>query len=175
MADALPVVPHMAGELYLWIWWLSDIQGGQIDIGGDVGRVELFVDERLAFRAPQETKVSAVLTGERASDSVESRAAVWGGKVLQEVRLRIVRDDRQFLVTLKGPEVHLTGLKLPQALKDSQEEAIYDRMFLYEELCFVVGGLLRDFAQLRTSSAWEADVVPRIKAWVGERPLGGEE
>ena len=57
-ADRLPVVPHITGEFYTWLWWASEQQRAVFDLPEPVGRVELWVDERLAFRNPEDTKVS---------------------------------------------------------------------------------------------------------------------
>ncbi|MFK7930569.1 MAG: hypothetical protein AB8H79_20455 [Myxococcota bacterium] len=173
-AEATPVLPHLAPEFYLWLWWRSETGGGSFDLGEEAGRIDLWIDDRLAFRIPGDKKVTAVLTGENPSESLEAKAALYGGKVLNEVRLRIKRDDRDFVVTLKGPELHMTRISLPQALQDSPEEAIYDRLFLYDELWFVIGSLFQTFTDERLSDAWAEDTVPALRAWVeGEAAQAG--
>lgn len=163
MSDQLPV-SHVASEFYGWLWWASERNEARFDLP-DIGRIELWVDERLAFRSPDPNeKVSAVMTGMNPSAFLESRAALAGGKVLQDLRVAIRRDDREFSVTLKGPAMEFQGMKLPQAV--SGDEAIYDRMFLYEELAFLVAGLFGQFAVERTSPGWHADVLPAIVKWV---------
>lgn len=169
--DVTPVVPHLAPEFYTWLWWRSEQSGGSFDVDeGDakqaVGRIELWVDDRLAFRIPGDKKVSAVLTGDNPAESLEAKAALFGGKVLHEVRLRLKREDREFAVTLKGPEMHLTRISLPQALKDSEEEAIYDRLFLYDELVFIIQGLFQAFSAERLSEAWTRTTAPALREWV---------
>ena len=163
MSEQLPV-SHVASEFYAWLWWASERNECRFDLA-EIGRVDVWVDERLAFRSPDPNeKVSAVMTGMNPSAFLESRAALAGGKVLQDLRLAIRRDDREFSVTLKGPAMEFQGAKLPQAV--SGDEAIYDRMFLYEELAFLVAGLFADFAAVRTSPRWQQDVLPAIQAWV---------
>ena len=115
--DGLPVLPHIAGEFYVWLWWASEIQSAQFHLDDPVGIIDLWVDERLAFRIVGETKVTAVMTGEASSTSLEARAALAGGKILQEIRIFLRRDDREFSVTLKGPEMHSTAVKLPNSLR----------------------------------------------------------
>lgn len=164
-AEPLPVLPHLASEFYLWLWWRSETQGSVFDLPDPVGRIECWVDERLAFRAPEQDKVTAVLTGERAADSLEARAALYGGKVVHEVRLQIRRDEREFVATLKGPDMRLSQLKLPAALQDNPEEAILDRVFLFDELSLVLQGLLRAFADARLEPSWTSEVLPSIRGW----------
>ena len=39
----------------VWLWWSSEERDGLFSLGGDIGDVEVWIDERLAFRAPAET------------------------------------------------------------------------------------------------------------------------
>jgi hypothetical protein len=165
-SDALPLLPHLTSEFYVWLWWASEAQESLFSIAGDVGPVELWVDERLAFRTPNTTKVVAVMTGESPSTSLEARAALAGGKVLQDIRLGIRRDDREFFVTLKGAGIDLQALKLPQVMSETPDEAVFDRMFLYDELCFILRGLFQVFSELRASGEWTSQVLPEIHRWV---------
>lgn len=169
--EATPVPAHLAGELYLWLWWASEQQQARFDLPQPVGQVHAWVDDRLAFRRPDDTKVTAVMTGENPASSLEARAALAGGKVLQELRVGIRRDDREFSVTLKGPGIFLGGLKVPQVLSEEAAEAVVDRMFLIEEAQVVIDGLIQAFAKVRGSSAWSREVLPSIQAWLGSPPV----
>jgi hypothetical protein len=168
--EATPVIPHLSSEFYLWLWWTSENNGGSFDLGEDAGHIDLWVDDRLAFRIPGDRKVTAVLTGDNPAEALEAKAALYGGKVLHEVRIRIKRDDREFVVTLKGPEMHVTRASLPQALQDSEDEAIYDRLFLYDELVFLLGALFRAFGEARVADAWRSEMLPALRAWVEGGP-----
>jgi len=165
--DGLPVLPHLAGEFYAWLWWASEVQGAVFVLADPVGQIELWVDERLAFRNADDTKVTAVMTGEAPSTSLEARAALAGGKVLNELRVGLRRDDREFTVTLKGPAMHLSGAKLPQVVSEGIDEVLYDRMFLYGELSMVLAALYKHFADKRVSSEWDAEVLPGLRRWIG--------
>jgi hypothetical protein len=164
--DASPLLPHLTSEFYAWLWWASEAQESVFTLGGDIGEVEVWVDERLAFRSPNTSKVVAVMTGESPSTSLEARAALAGGKVLQDIRLGIRRDDREFFVTLKGTGMDLQSLKLPQVMSETPDEAVFDRMFLYDELYFVLRGLFREFAGVRSSGTWNGEVLPQMRRWV---------
>lgn len=164
--DGLPIPPHLAGEFYAWLWWRSEQDGAVFDLPEPVGRVDLWVDARLAFRNPDDTRVSAVMTGENPAATLEARAALAGGKVLQELRFGMRRDDREYFATLKGPAMHLQGLKIPQVVTEGGEEVLYERMHLYEEVCFVLAALFRAFGEERASAAWESDTVPALRAWI---------
>ena len=163
--DGLPCPPHLASEFYVWLWWESERSGAHFDLGDPMGSIEVWVDERLVFRHPGETKVTAVLTGDDASTTLESRAALAGGKVLEEIRLRIRRDEREYAVSLKGATVAIQRARLPPSGTDADESPLYDRMFHYEELEKIVAALFRNFSELRCSADWEGDILRKLKAW----------
>ena len=163
--DGLPILPHHAGEFYVWLWWATEERQTTFDLGGEVGRFDLWVDDRLAFRHPSETKVTAVMTGEAPASTMESRAALAGGKMLHELRLHLRRDDRDFTFTLKGPGIDVAQAKLPQVVAGS-DEAIYDRLHLYDEIGYIVGALFREYVAQRTGDAWESEVLPAMRSWV---------
>lgn len=167
--EGLPILQHQAGEFYAWLWWTTEGAGSHMDLGDPVGVVDLWVDERMAFRNPAETKVTAVMTGDNPGDTMEARAALAGGKVLQDLRLHLRRDDRDFTFTLKGAAMDLAQAKLPQAVAGG-DEAIYDRTFLYDELTLVLAALLRKFARARVDAAWDSETLPAIRAWVQALP-----
>lgn len=163
--DGTPSPPHLASEFYTWLWHRSDVNDQRIELGNGLGEVEFFIDERVAFRNPNDTKVSVVITGENPAGALEAKAALLGGKVLHEIRLVVRRDDREFSVTLSGPEVLFKRLRLPQNVDGGGEEALYDRMFLHEELEAVVRGLWRLFVADRTDGRRWASLREEIASW----------
>lgn len=170
--EATPIPAHLGSELLLWLWWTSERLEGRFDLPAPAGTVDLWVDDRLAFRPPGDTKVTAVLTGENPAHTLEARAALAGGKVVQDLRIGLRRDDREFSVTLRGAGLDLVGLKLPQVLSESPDEAVVDRMFLYEEVVLVVAGIVERFAEARAAASWSRETVPAIRAWLRGREAG---
>ena len=73
MSEATPIPAHLAGELYLWLWFASEQQQGVFELPDPVGRITLWVDARLAFRRPEDNKPTSVMTGENPSASLEAR------------------------------------------------------------------------------------------------------
>ena len=140
VADPRGGVDFLGPEFLTWLWWRSEQTGGRFDLPAPAGTVDVWVDDRLAFRQPSDTKITAVMTGENPAHTLEARAALAGGKVVQDLRLGVRRDEREFHVTLRSPSLDVGGLKMPQVLSETPEEAVTDRMFLYEEVVLVVAG-----------------------------------
>lgn len=172
--DNASIPPHIAGEFYLWLWFKSDMGPGTLEVP-DAAPLQFWVDDRIAFRAIGEDKVCAVLTGDNPGTTLESRAAVRGGKVLRDIRLALKREEREYFVTLRGPRVELAAAKLPGLMKaEDDAEALYERMFLYQDLQWMIAALFRRFAEERTSPDWRDRTLPDMRAWLAG-PIGTRE
>jgi hypothetical protein len=165
-SDGTPAFPHLSLEFYLWLWYASEREGGSFWLGDELGRIDAWIDDRLAFRSPDEDKVRAVMTGENAAASLEARAALAGGKVVSDLRLHLRREEREYSVVLKGSHLDLQGAKLPAHQKGGEDELLYERMFLYEDLWFCVGALYRVFAAERVKPDWNKTTLTAMRAWV---------
>jgi hypothetical protein len=167
--------PHVASEFFLWLWYRSETGQGRVDLG-ESGSVEFWVDDRISFRAVGEEKVSAVMTGENPSLTPEAHAALAGGKVIRDVRLALRREDREYAVTLKAPRIEIAGAKLPALVKSGDEaEILYERMFLYEELHFILAGLCRSFADDRCAPDWRARGLQDLRRWAAAGGMGNDD
>lgn len=168
--------PHIAADFYLWVWWRSEMQGGHFTLE-DGTAVEVYLDDRLALRDTGEERPTTLLTGDSPGTTPEARAAVLGGKVPKELRLLVRREDREYHVTLRGERIGISGAKLPTQVKTGEvAEILYDRMFVYEELHWLVSCLLRQYAAARVAPDWRANVVPAMREWLSPldaEPAGG--
>ncbi|MSQ02343.1 MAG: hypothetical protein EXR71_10715 [Myxococcales bacterium] len=163
---------HVSADFYLWLWFKSESLGGHFSIE-DGTALEVYVDDRLALRDAGEERPTTLLTGDSPGTTPEARAAVLGGKVPKEIRFLMRREDREYHVTLRGERVGIAGAKLPTQVKTGEvAEILYDRMFVYEELHWLVSCLLRQFAAERASAAWRLTVVPQMRAWLGALDAG---
>lgn len=163
---------HIASDFYLWLWYRSETGQGRVapempaDSQEDPQLIEFWVQDRIAFRVVGENKVSAVVTGDHPSGAPEARAALAGGKVLRDLRLAFRREDREYSVLLKGAGVEVGAAKIPGLVKTGDPaEILYERMFLYEELHWVIQALFRAYSAERTSDAWEERILPNMRRW----------
>jgi hypothetical protein len=178
--DMIGVIPHLSSEFMLWLWWASDINGSlynfevfeeeeqSVSLDDDLDSIEIWLDDRITMRHADDTRVSNVMTGDTIASAPEAKVAIAGGKVVQEIRMGMRRDDREFVFGLKGGELALHGVRLPMVVSDGFEEVIYDRFALLTELETVLAKLFNDFARLRTSERWNGEIVPNIRSWLDD-------
>lgn len=161
LSAAGPVVASM--EFLTWFWWHSEENGmwrlGELEIDG-------WVDGRVALASPASLRDKAVLSGDSPSVAPEARAALSGGKATIELMFGVRSEEREFLMTLKGPHLDMFNVRFPTVMEDHDDAAIYDRMYLYEEAFRLICLLFEEFARLRVSRAWDAEIVPTMKEWI---------
>lgn len=163
---------HVASDFYLYLWYRSQVGRGSFEVSEGV-TADFWVLDKLSFRVLGEDRSSATMSGENPAASLESKAAIKGGKVVKDIRLGLRREDREYEVTLRGGNAEFTALKLPGLVKGDVVEMIYERMFLIEEATFIVEALFRHFAQVR-SGDWEL-VLGNIRDWIKGEADGSEE
>lgn len=176
MSDgATPALPHLTAEFFVWLWYASERDGGTMNLG-EAGVCDVWVEERLSFRTPEEDKPRAVMTGENTSVAPEAKAALASGKVVRDIQLHLRRGDHEYTVTLRGVHLDVAGLKLPPHAPDGEGELLFERMYLYEDVWYILQNLYRRFAGERVAEGWYTDTLPAIRAWVGganANPSGG--
>jgi hypothetical protein len=164
----MSALPHLASDFFAWLWYTTESSGGHLEIDGR--EVQIWVDDRIAFRSPSEEATRSVLTGADAPRGAEARAALGGGKVIREFRLRIAWEGREYGVTLVAPSLDMRGLVLPPVAEDVGDGAdvLYARMASIEQLWAALGALYERFARVRTSNAWAGEVIPGVQGWLSE-------
>ncbi|MBM75460.1 MAG: hypothetical protein CMK59_08655 [Proteobacteria bacterium] len=173
------VAPQLSTDFFVWLWFSSERGKGIVELEeadqpADGGRISIdyFVDDRLVFCNPDAESMKAVITGENTAGALEAKAALSAGKVIQEIRLHMTVDEVEYGVTLKGPFLDLSGLKLPSLSLDGDaggddRGTLLIRMSQYEEVWGYIGTLYRHFAKIRTGPDWQ-DQYAQIKKWLSE-------
>lgn len=163
-----PALPHLSVEFFVWIWFASERDGGTMALPENIGVIDVWVENRLSFRGLAEEKARAVVTGENASSSLEARAALAAGKVVKDIQLHLRREEREYSVTLRGVNLDISA-KLPPHSGEGEDGLLYERMYLYEDLWFILEGLYQRFALERTHPSWGA-TLGAIRGWVSGGP-----
>jgi hypothetical protein len=134
-------------SFYAWIWHNAETGNGSYGPPNHV--VKAWVDSRIAFRRPVEEKATTVVTGDNPADAVTARAAIANRMVVQDVRIGLQHDDRDYFVTLCGPQMQLKAIQGPLILSEESEHEghanMFDRIFLLNELNDMVVSMLDAF------------------------------
>jgi hypothetical protein len=109
--DLLTKIQHtqfLGREFLTWLWYRSDKNDGLFDRDGE--QIEIWFDAKLVLEAQADIKEQNVIKSETPTETDEARASLLNGKQVKEARLRVISDQKQWTVTVKGDDLALSGL-----------------------------------------------------------------
>lgn len=162
--DRVEASRFLGRDFLLWLWFESERQEGLFEVPG-FGTCEVWLEEQLTLEAPGQVTAQSALKGTAPSGTPEAKEALRQGKLPTKAKIRITQGPQSWLFAFAADAFSLSGVKLPAVLKEEDDERFYERMHLIEELEGMVGGLYETFVRARTSAAWEAEWLPRVRAW----------
>jgi hypothetical protein len=151
-------------EFLTWLWYRSEKSEGLFERDGE--QIEVWFDAKLVLEAQGDIKEQNVVKSENPTETEEARTSLQTGKQVTEARLRVISDQKQWTVTVKGEDLGLSGMKLPALLAREDEEQLYERFYLMEELEDLLEALYRDFIGVRLNDEAWAQEIASIRTWV---------
>lgn len=151
-------------EFLTWLWYRSEQQEGIFQIGDRA--VEVWFDARLTLETPGEIKEQNVIVCESPTEADEARASLLAGKQATAARLRIVSDQKQWTCNFKAEDISLSTLKLPALLSREDEDQLYERFYLLEEVQDILDDLFKTFVEIRIEDDTWREEVGAMRAWV---------
>lgn len=151
---------------FAWLWGL--LQSGEDMVGLPDGTQALFslVDE-VRFASTQADHDEVVVRIEDPTGSDEARAAAHANRCPTSVRLFLRREDREYTMSLSGPSLAISGLKVQQAVKGGETaEVLYDRMYLYEEAVWMVQALVDQYVEAALDAEGRQAMQQRWLDWL---------
>lgn len=161
-------------EFLTWLWYRSEEGGGVLEVEG-MGPVTLWIEDRMVLGSLETESKENILKEGDVSKSGEAATALKVGKKLQEARFGLIRDDREWSFTLVGDTFDLAGVKIPRVESEEGDDwhaTALIRLGHLDECFQVFDALFAEFARLRTTSAWTAEVLPAVARWVEEKEGG---
>ncbi len=157
---------YLGREFLTWLWYRSALQSGVFEVDGHDGPLEVWFDAKLTLEAQGDIKESNVIKAENPTETSEAQAALLSGKLVSDARLRVVSGQKQWTLAIKGDTLGLSGVKIPALLSREDDDQLYERFMLIEEIEDMVHALFRSFMELRIDDeAWRPEV-QAIRAWV---------
>ena len=162
------------GELFLlWLWYHSDIDD-TIFYLSDNSVLTLAIDNQIVLEAKLTEAVKTVLSGGAPSDSREAFEALRQGKVVSQAKLRVQREEKEWVFTLNGARLEMSGLKIPALMTKAEDDKLYERQALIEEIDALIRGLYEKFLSVRLDKeGWKIEEA-NLLDWITRRSEGEE-
>jgi hypothetical protein len=154
-------------EFLLWLWYYSEQHNSVFPLG-EHGEVEVFLDDKIVLEPLHGEGNRNLLSGLTPATSPEATIALQLNKIPSEVKLKLVKDARAWALSLKGDDLQIRSLKIPEVLSHTEEEKVYERLYLLDEFESMFQELLKTFLRLRLTEAWSAEV-DLIRQWIREK------
>jgi hypothetical protein len=163
---------HISTEFFAWLLYQSEVGEGEFSYG-KIGNVEVVMQDRLSFESPTENKMRAVITGDDAACSAETKAALSSGKTIQDVKLHLRLEAATYGLSLKGGRLDISGFKQEHHEADEiaiEKEDLSDallilRMDEYNVIWDLIHQLFLSFTDERLSTGWQ-NTLEKMRIWV---------
>lgn len=155
---------HLAPEFMLWLWWRSERDQGVFSLGGELGDVEVWQDDRMVLASSAVNAQTDTFRGGHPATSAEAREALRLGKLPIQAKVGIVRASQRWDATIKAHDIALSGVKIPAVLSREDDTMLAERMALLGQICAVLDVLLVEFIGERMAADWW-ESHGAIRAW----------
>lgn len=164
LVDRIETTRFLGNEFLLWLWFAGDVTGGNHEVADGV--VEVSLESQLKLTDPLSARESIAMRGEDPFGSAEADQALKCGKLPAKVLLRIKQGESEWLTSLDGPALSISGVKLPALLDEARDEPLFERLRLLEQLDDLIHELYRQFLTVRLSPSWKGELLPAMRSWV---------
>ncbi len=169
--DRLNTTAFLGKEFATWIWFESDQNEGLLNVPDGGGAAEIFITDAITLSGAGEGAEKVSVRAEDPSLSPEARVALRQGKKVAKAKLRIVRDQREWSLTLAGETLAVSSVKLPALLTREEDEKLNERLMLLDQLDGMIQALFHAFVALRTDPEQWPTVRAQMQEWVrGDGP-----
>ncbi|HOE97379.1 MAG TPA: hypothetical protein PK847_12430 [Candidatus Sumerlaeota bacterium] len=153
-------------EFLTWLWFKSETGGG-VNLKG--GAIQAEILGPIVLDAQYGDARATGLKGESPATSPEARTALVEGKKLKKAKIRLKREDVEWVATLDGENFNLAGLAIPNPGRMPFEDMMALRTEMMLEFEHVIEGLMQAFLELRLDAKEWAKELARIQTWVREK------
>ena len=168
LSDRIKRAEFLGAELITWLWFCEAKQGGVFDLGGDLGQVEVSLEDRLTMSSTALDDQEDSFKGGRPSMSLEAQTALRLGKLARQAKIRVAQGEQEWRFILRSAPLMMSAIKLPEITTRGGQTQFYERMFLLEHLERLYRALYQTFLEQRLSAAWRDEILPQIHQWIAQ-------
>ena len=151
-------------EFLTWLWFRGE-RDGDVRIGKGAP-VTVEINGPILLDAAYGDARASALKGESPATAPEAQTALMQGKKLKKAKIRLAREDGEWVATLDGDTFTISGLAIPNQGKLPFEELMMLRMAMAGEFESVVSELFEGFMELRLDEKQWAKEIKAIQSWV---------
>ena len=160
----------LGSEFLTWLWYASEQGDGSFEL--DEETVEVRFEDLLVLESILADSQENTFRGGEPTRSEEARLALRLGKKVSRARLRLCLGEREWGFGIRASTLDLSSIRLPAVLSTVEDDQIYERLYLIEELDHMVNGLYLGFLRTRLGPGWEEEL-SHMRAWVESAPDQG--
>ena len=155
----------LAQEFLTWLWFRSEVEGGEFDLDGR--HVAVVIEDSLSLCGWDDEGPRTSLRGGNPTLRPEPAGALASGLMLHKARLIVAEGNREWQFTLDTESLDLLSVKVPALDEDDDvEDPLAEKLGAGEWLRETVDGLFELFLELRLGADWQTIEVPRLEHWV---------
>lgn len=155
---------YLGRELLTWLLWRSESGEPLVEYEGQP--VTVVFSGRVVLKGVHEDVTELSARGATAPYSEQVYHALDRGLLVHLAHLCFVHGDRQYEATLDAEHLDVRSAKLPQLMKDEDDDKLQERLYLAEQLSGMVDALVDAFLAVRVHKRWRAKIVPAMKQWM---------
>ena len=162
MTSELRIEEFIIREFLLYILFISEINGGEVEVNGEI--VYINVLDRLTLEGEGDVWETDLKKGVP-SISQEAKRAILNGKMPSLMKLKVQSGEDSFFFVLDSKTLDLKSLKIPAVAIKEPEIKLEQRMFYIETIYIILESLFKDFYKIRVDEKkWES-FVKDVKKW----------
>ena len=165
LIDLINTRRFLGSEFMMWLWFRADCNDGLMDAGKH-GTLEVVFDDALTLEAYLAETERNDFRGGAPAFSEEAKTALRHGKRCEKAKLRVIKDAREWVFTLKAESLAMSGIKIPAVLSKEDSEVFYERMYLVEEIEEILEILYHQFLKIRLGDTWHDAMLPAMRKWI---------
>jgi hypothetical protein len=157
MFEKIERTRHFGEAFMLWLWYHSVIDD-TIFYLSDNTSLALAFDNQITLEAKLAEAEKSVLSGGAPAESREAYEGLRQGKMVSQAKIRVQRDEKEWVFVFVANSMSLSGLKIPALMTKAEDEKLYERQALIEEIDALMRGLYERFLAVRLDpKAWKTE------------------
>lgn len=158
----------LGNEFLTWLWFMVETDQNRLR-QYDPDLVSLNIGSRLVLENTRNNAKETVTIKGDDANLEEGRVALKKGAVVTEMHLSYKTVGQNWLFSLKGENLNISNLKLPETgpveTPEDLEGVVIEKAYLLEKVIGLVNNLFSQFIKLRVSATWRNQTVSQIRKW----------